>query len=123
MEFKGDFLTLDSGTSVTFNYPVQEVLDVGELLVVLLATLATTQPLPDVRADISATKNRNVFGIAKADGRVIWQIPALAEDMDAPYIGMIVHPDGSLHVGAWKGVTVALDPLTGQEIGPRRWVK
>ena len=123
MEFNDNVLTLDSGISVAFNYPVQQVLDVGELLIVLLATPGIGRPPLDVKADIIATNNRNVFGIAKVDGRLVWQIPARTEDVEASYVGMVLHRDGSLHVGEWKGVTVTLNPLTGREIGPRRWVK
>ena len=125
-KFKSNGLMLDTGVSLAFNYPVQEVLEVGEIVVVLLDSLGTKQPLPGVKANINAAKSRNVFGISKVDGKVLWQIATTNDankELDNPYVGMGMNEDGSLLVGSWAGIVVALDPLTGREVAQQRWVK
>ena len=125
-KFKSNGLMLDMDVSLTFNYPVQEVLEVGEIVVVLLDSLGTKQPLPGVNANINAAKSRNVFGISKVDGNVLWQIATTNDankELDNPYVGMGMNKDGSLSVGSWAGIVVTLAPLTGREVAQQRWVK
>ena len=126
MKFESNVLTLDSGISLTCNYPVQEVLEIGEIVVVLIESPGAKHPLSAVEADINATSNRNVFAVSKADGKVLWQIATTNDankDLDNPYAGMRLCEDGTLSVTAFFGTVLKLDPLTGREIGPRGWTK
>lgn len=114
MNFDGNRLVLDCGSELQFDHGIKEVLDFGEVLVVLLRIPAGT------------TYNRNVFGISKADGKVLWQImPASISlgQVDAPYVGMHHSEDGCLDATNWEGVTMYLDPVTGKEVRRWTWVK
>lgn len=119
MKFESNVLMLDSGISLTFNYPIWEVLDMRDAIAVLLATSGTKHPLPDVKADINATKNRNVFAISKADGRVIWQVASISvvpTERESPYVGIRRRDDGNLGCVNWDDITLVVDPTTGKEV-------
>lgn len=114
MHIDGNRLVLDCRSEVQFDHEFEEVLDFGEVLVVLLRIPAGTK------------YNRNVFGISKADGKVLWQIvPASISlgQVDAPYVGMRRSEDGCLHATNWEGVTMYLNPVTGREVKKWTWVK
>lgn len=130
MQFSENRLVLDSGSVVTFNYKVSEVLEFGDTAVVLLETSGTKSPLPGVVADVTTTKGSNVFGISKTDGRVLWQIVPVGispgevgEAVDAPYVAIYRKDDGVLRVGNWGGYSLYLDPATGKDVRKRTWAK
>lgn len=130
MQVSENKLVLGSGKKITFNYSVWKVLDIDPLVIVLLDTLAKTGPLPCIGADVNATKGRNVFGISKADGSVVWQIVPVGispgevgEAVDAPYVAIYREDDGVLRVGNWGGYSLHLDPATGKEVRMRTWAK
>ncbi len=115
MRYKGNKLVLDSGCEVLFDHGLKDVLEFGEIFVVLLS-------IP-----VGTTYNRNVFGISKADGRVLWQIQPTASIVmptnDNPYVGIGRKEDGAVSATTFDGITVYLDPISGKEVRKWSWTK
>ena len=59
---RGDTLALQGGASVRFEYPIAQIAEFPEAIVVL------------VRSPADVIYNRNVFGISRG-GQVLWQVP------------------------------------------------
>ena len=93
-----------SGASVTFEYPIRQVLDYNDVFVVL------------VRSPIGgAIYNENVFGVSKR-GEIVWRVPRFEwVKGNSPYTEM--HKSGDL-VRLWnyRCTNIFLDPLTGRFI-------
>jgi hypothetical protein len=100
----GRRLRLPSGRHLEFDFPVAEVLDLGDVAVVRL-------DIP-----LGQQMNTNVFGISCEDGRVLWRVPKRRlVYKDSPYTGL--RREGA-HVTLfnWDGLTLTVDPCTGEVV-------
>jgi hypothetical protein len=89
-----------SEIKTTFNWPVVEVLELSNMVVV------RTDPKP------GSCDNQNVFGVA-ADGRILWQVtpqPQIYDD--SPYTGITFASDG-VKLSNWDGSELIVDAATG----------
>jgi hypothetical protein len=98
----GRWIDLPSGQSVEFDFPVAQVLDIGDVLVVRLA-------IPP-----GGGMNTNVFGISSEDGRQLWQVPNKRLVYgDSPYTGMR-RVGGVVALYNWDGLELRVNPRTGE---------
>ncbi len=91
---------------VDFPYPVADVVCFGDQLIV------SVEPEPGV------IFNENVFAI-DANGAIRWQVAKrryVCED--SPYTGMVFESE-VLKLYGWDGVSVVVDPGTGQILSER----
>ncbi len=110
LNVSGKQLRLPKGATVEFAYPIREVAEVGNVVVVLL----------DVPAHESMTEN--VFGVSQ-DGDVVWQIepiPDITNDPTDCYTGFVSATPGKLALCKWGGIGVEIDPNTGRVL--RHWI-
>jgi hypothetical protein len=96
----GRKLTFKSGASVSFELPIEHVLDFGEVLVVLLAVPEGTR------------FSENIFGVGK-DGNVRWQVPHIPTRYPYSAFNRIVRLGDVVGTGKVEGLEVQIDPLTG----------
>lgn len=96
-------LTLKSGHTVAFDYPIQESLGFEQAIVLLL----------DV--PLGKSLNENVFGVAY-DGKIIWRIEEkqLVYE-DSPYTG-IARKGNKVVLYNWDGLELTVEPATGKII-------
>jgi hypothetical protein len=89
-----------SERKVNFGWPVVEVLEVANMLVV------RTDPKP------GSCDNCNVFGVA-LDGTIQWQVgPQQYIYDDSPYTGITLIDDG-IKLSNWDGTDLVVDAATG----------
>jgi hypothetical protein len=103
-EFHGTRLPTSEGATVEFDHTIREVVEVGDVLIVLL----------DVPPKESMTEN--VFGVSKA-GQILWQIeriPATATDPVNCYTSIFPPKGGIVRLYNWNGTGVRIDPQTGK---------
>jgi hypothetical protein len=96
----------DYGQVVSFDYPIRELLNVGEFAVIVL----------DVPPD--AVMTENVFGLTR-DCRISWQIersPSTASDPVNVYVGAsrLVDRPSVVVVTNWNGIAAYVDVSTGR---------
>lgn len=100
----GKQLRISEHATLEFDYPISEVVENGDMLIVLL----------EVPAKESMTEN--VFGVSKA-GHIVWQIeprPDLMPDSADCYTGISLANGGRVVLGAWFRLDVEIDPHTGK---------
>jgi hypothetical protein len=105
-EMLGKQLRISEGATLEFDYPISEVVEVSDMLIVLL----------QVRAKESMMEN--VFGVSKA-GHIVWQIEPRPDIMVDPvnrYTGIFPREEGRVMLNVWAGIGVEIDPLTGKVI-------
>lgn len=96
----GSSIHLESGNRIDFDYPIDEVVDCGKTLVVMI------EPDPGVPF------NENVYGVDKC-GQIAWQIQRRSHVYkDSPYTGML-KDDSNVKVFNWDGETLTLNPSDG----------
>lgn len=108
MTFKvsGRQLQISEDATLEFDYPISEVVDVSDMLIVLLEVPAKESMM------------ENVFGVSKA-GHIVWQIeprPDLMADPVNCYTGIFPPEEGRVRLGNWCGIDVVIDPHTGEVI-------
>ena len=100
---EGNALIFSNNRRHDFKFPVAEVLDFEDVLIVRLAT------------DYSAQMNENVFAFDIA-GKLLWQIqPRLSRASQSPYVSITRH-NSFVDAFNWDGYTVTIDPLLGHVI-------
>lgn len=98
--FVGKSLTFGNQKSIMFDYPIGEILEFPEALIVLL------EPAP------GAEYNENVFAIGWS-GEKIWQIRPLENVYaDSPYT-KIYRSGENVGLSNWDGLDVIVDAKTG----------
>jgi hypothetical protein len=110
----GSQVRYDHGPNASFEYPVKELTEIGDMAVVVL----------DVPRH--AVMTENVFGVSR-DGTRLWQIEWIPETGTYPlntYVGVTrADPEqGLVHVVDGNGTVVDVDIRTGKVLG-RRWFK
>ncbi len=108
----GCSITINYSTKVTFDYPIEETVNVGGVAIVILQ-------IPD-----SGGMTENVFGVT-AKNRVIWKIERIdgtATDPVNRYVGFGNQRDNHIYVSNWNGVVVEIDAQTGK-IVKSEWLK
>ena len=108
MTFKisGKQLQISEGATLAFEYPICEVVEVGDVMIVLLE-------VPPHESMID-----NVFGVSKA-GQIIWQIepiPGATADPVNCYTGIFPREEGRVMLNDWAGIGVEIEPRTGKVI-------
>ncbi len=108
MTFKvgGKQLRISEDATLEFDYPISEVVEVSDMLIVLLEVPAKESMM------------ENVFGVSRA-GHIVWQIEPRPDLMPNPvdcYTGISSANGGRVILGAWFGIDVEIDPHTGKVI-------
>lgn len=84
-----------------FNWPIVQVLQVAEVLIVR------------VEPKTGACDNQNVFGVG-ADARVLWQVAQRQHIYDdSPYTGLSIVGEDVL-LSNWDGTDLLVHPITGE---------
>lgn len=100
---KGNRLLLSGGKYVEFDFPVSQVIEFDEVLVVLLEL--PTQVL----------FNENVFGVSKG-GKILWQIsPEKLVYDNSPYVELSRLGEVA-RLQNWDGLVLHVAPSTGNVI-------
>lgn len=105
-------VTLPAGKIVTFEHPVKEAIQIGEVLIVILH-------IPE-----GTTLTENVFAISKT-GQILWQIERIKETSFNPqdrYVGIVSHDQEIVTIGNWNGMVVDVDLLNGR-LKAKRFLK
>ena len=101
------------GKVVSFDFPIKEALEVGEVSVVVL----------DVPPDEVMTEN--AFCVSK-DGKVLWQIERIPETSTDPvnvYVGVSQgESPETVRIANWNGDVATVDVQTGRVV-QTRWLK
>jgi hypothetical protein len=99
----GNQVTLASGATATFPFPVADAINFKDVVVVRLEPPRGT------------IFDENVFGI-EADGHTIWQIqPEYPPTQDASW-GGLEERDGNAVVSNWESKICYIDPKTGKVV-------
>ena len=110
---EGNEVKTPNGNVVSFDFPVNEALEAGEVLIVVL----------DVPPDEVMTEN--VFCVSK-DGKVLWQIeriPATSTDPTNVYTGVSEGESAStVRIANWNGDVATMDVETGRVL-KSEWLK
>lgn len=113
IEYKvtGNKLSLNTGNSVTFDYPINEkkVLIVNDLIIVML------------EIPTKVKYNENVFAISKLC-KIVWRVSFNKEELfyqqdDCCFIGLKINNEGQLVLFNWCDTAFIVDPQTGTIIG------
>lgn len=102
-------LLLANGKTVRFDYPIRQIVEFPNVIVVLL--------------NIPTGKifNENVFGVS-CDGMVLWQVaPQRHLGDDSPYTGMNYEGDKA-GLYNWDSTLYVVEPMTGDLVS-KRFVK
>lgn len=90
-----------SETSVGTNWPIAEVIMVGEIIVV-----RTSPPL-------GSCDNENVFAV-NADGEMVWTVPTRKYIYpDSPFVGIVAF-ENNVKLLNWDGTELIVDPQSGR---------
>lgn len=103
---KDNKVTFTGNINVDFEYPVEEVFEAGDILIVILK-------IPNVVHD-----RRNVFAFDRL-GDFLWQIkdvPLYYEGKDCPFVGALINDQHELVLFNWCDTAVIVDPSTGDLI-------
>lgn len=99
---KGNQLVIE-GTVITFDFPIVQVVEMFNMLIVRLE-----KPFRTIY-------NENVFGVSLAEKKVKWQIVKLkyiTGEADCPFIDILIF-EGKLRLNNWCSIYLIVDPLTG----------
>jgi hypothetical protein len=89
-------------STIEFDFPIEESIDVGDMLIVRLE-----KPFKTIY-------NENVFGISLTEKKIKWQIAKIKYlSEDCPFIG-IEKSDGNLKLYNWCDIYLIVDPITGR---------
>ncbi|WP_375055094.1 hypothetical protein [Zobellella sp. DQSA1] len=92
-----------SGTSVSFQWPIAQVVSFSDILVVR------------IEPDPGSCFNENVFGVNK-DGSIVWTIEKIKHVYDdSPYTS-IVAKDDNIKLFNWDGDELLVEPKSGRII-------
>jgi hypothetical protein len=101
---KGRKIELSSGRTATFNYPIKEIVETEDAIVVRL----------DV--PINRQLNENVYAIDHK-GRLLWQIAPFERLLkNSAYVG-ISRVDNLVRAFNFDGLVYDLEPKTGEVVG------
>ncbi len=101
--YEGCLLQLKGRRQLQFDYPIGEVLEFGEVIVVRL------------EVPVGTVYNENVFGVS-CDGKVVWQVEKREwVRRESPYTGLS-RKEKMVCLYNYEGFLVCLDPFTGQVI-------
>ncbi len=93
-----------TGKQVPFQYPIAEMLNFPEVIVVRLEVPPRSR------------FNENIFGVGY-DGKVLWQIvPQQHIREDSPYTGINYEPDNKAGCYNWDSTLYIIEPETGKVI-------
>lgn len=102
----GKKLRLGGGVEVTFDWPIKEALEVGDLLVI-----RTESPPKHI-------DNCNVYGVS-SDGNVAWRVQPIATvHEDSPFVSLS-HQGENVALTNWDGMEVIVEARTGEEVSRR----
>lgn len=105
-------LIIDDKTVVPFEYPIEALTIIGNIIIVILS-------IPN-----SGGMTENVFGVSNT-GNILWQIERLTANATDPvnrYVGFGSHEMNTLFISNWNGVVVQIDVRTGQVL-KSEWLK
>lgn len=106
LTFSGREVILPTGKSLTFDYPVAEILPFQTAAVVRL------------NPPVGSSGNENVYGI-DYEGSVLWRVPQRKTVYrDSPYTGMRSEAD-LVRLFNWDGLELLIDPTTGTVLEER----
>jgi hypothetical protein len=101
---EGKQVRLPNGTTVMFEFGIQEIVEVDGVLVVIVE-------IPPNR-----TMTENVFGIS-TEGKLLWQIERTAANSTDPtnmYTGITGHDQKIVRIYNWNGTSNTVDASTGK---------
>lgn len=100
---EGEQLLLHEGRHVDFDFPVSQVVEFDDALVVLI----------EVPAQVLS--NENVFGVSKT-GQILWQIsPEKLVYDNSPYV-QLARMGEFAQLQNWDGLVLQVDPSNGSVI-------
>ena len=103
-EIDGEHLRIEGATTVEFRYPIWDIAEVDDVLVVLL------------RIPAKESMTENVFGVSQA-GVILWQMQPIPETGTDPvnfYTGLKPLAGGKILLGNWNGFAVVVDVQMGK---------
>lgn len=99
-QIDGSELRFATGNTVTFDYPVLEVVEFPSSMVVVLNVP------PKVNYPL------NVFGLTQ-NGKILWRITSLPRVGASPYVGLIRRSEDRVRLANWDGMLVDVNPVDG----------
>jgi len=87
---------------ISFDYPIHEVLEIGDMLIV---------------RTYGSGENRNVYGVSLLENRVKWRVDAIrvGSEKNCPFVGIKYH-GGKLYLNNWCDTYLIINPITGEEL-------
>jgi hypothetical protein len=99
---------LIDGTEISFDFPIREFIEVGDMLIVYLSLYDKVIPL-----------EQNVFGISLTNRKIKWQVEKRKypnggySEIKCPFVG-ISFRENKLRLHNWCSTNLIVDPLTGK---------
>ena len=101
-------LIIDDVNEIIFDYPIQESIEIGDMLIVYISFYDKVTPLEE-----------NVFGVSLNERKVKWQIEKRKyptggySKMKCPFVGIKLI-DNELWLFNWCDTRLKVDPLSGK---------
>ena len=105
---KKNKLNIDNKDEIIFDFPIQESIEIGDMLIVYLSLYDEVMPLEE-----------NVFGVSLSEKKIKWQIEKRKyptggySKMRCPFVGISFH-ENKLRLHNWCSTTLIVEPLTGK---------
>ena len=111
IKFKYEKLFYKGDMIYSFDWPIEEVVGVKNLIIVLLSS------------DCYKKDNENVFCL-DFKGNLLWQIPKMKDTTEErnPYVGLIKEDERSIWATNWSGNAYLLDLESGKVL-KSKWEK
>ncbi len=101
-------LIIDDNKEIVFDYPIQESVEIDDMLIVRIDLYDKVAPLEE-----------NIFGVSLAEKKIKWQIEKRKypiggySKMKCPFVGISFY-DNKLRLFNWCSTAFIVDPLTGK---------
>ncbi len=101
-------LIIDDNNEVAFDFPIQESIEIGDMLIVYISLYEKVMPLEE-----------NVFGVSLSEKKIKWQIEKRKyptggySKMKCPFVGISFN-ENKLYLHNWCSTTLIVDPVTGK---------
>lgn len=97
-----DRQVLINGTKLKFDYPIKNLIEISDVLIILL------------KKPVEIIFNENVFGVSLKSKRIIWQIACRKYyGENCPFVEIDVI-NNQLRLFNWRGIFLDVDPTTGE---------
>lgn len=101
-------LIIDDNNIISFDYPIQESIEIGDMLIVYISLYDKVTPLEE-----------NIFGVNLVEKKIKWQVekreyPTRGNpNMRCPFVGIKFY-NNKLRLFNWCDTALIVDPLTGK---------